>query len=203
MMQSAFGDLSTVLVAGALDELDADGLRKLAPRGSEPRILLALTDGAAVVRSDDLRLLLEAKLKRLTEQGVDLVVLTCTGEFSGLTPAVPALIPAAIVDRLVPSMVPAGGRLGVVVPLAEQVEAARERWSRLGYHVSVIAAWPLGDPSEVDAAGEELSRVQPDLILLDAFCYTREHKMRLQEQVNALIILPQELVITLALQLVN
>jgi protein AroM len=204
MMQAAFGELSTVIVTGALDGMDEHALAGLAPRATEPQILLNRVDGSPIIaRIDDVRSLVQAKLEHLTSQDVDLVVLVCTGQFPGLKAAVPVLIPALILDHLVSSMLPVGSRLGVVVPLEEQVDGARARWGRLGYEASVVSASPFGDPSEFNAAGKTLSQARPRLSILDAFYYARDHRNRLQEHLDGLIVLPQEMVMAMAFQLLS
>jgi protein AroM len=200
----AFGNLASVVVTGALDGMGPDEIGSLAPRGDEPRIITELGEGCtAVVGRDALGRRLQTRMEALTAEGASLIILLCTGDFPGLTFRVPVLFPGEILQALVASTLPAGGRLGVLVPIEEQVGSATVRWARQGREVTTVVASPFGDPALLDAASDRLSAARPALVVMDCFAYTRSHRERLQTRVDALILLPQELVFSLAFQLVS
>jgi protein AroM len=203
-LRGAFGDLATLVVTGALDGLDMDDIGSLAPRGDEPRIVTELGDGyTAVVERDALGRRLQTGVEALTAQGASLIILLCTGEFPGLISRVPVVFPGAILQALVASILPAGGRLGVLVPIETQVGSATERWARQGHNVTTVVASPFGDPALLDPAADRLSEARPALVVMDCFAYTRSHRERVHMRIDTLILLPQELTFSLAFQLVS
>jgi protein AroM len=204
LLQGAFGELADCTVVGALDGISHKGLIAMMPRGDEPRIITELADGrTAIVRRAELETLLQTRVAGLAARGARLILLLCTGEFPTLTSPVPALFPSSVVNGLVASTVPRGSRIGVLVPLVEQAEAARGHWTSQGYEAHVLVASPFADPLAFETALQPLVGTTPSLIVMDCFAYTRLHRELVRKQTDALVVLPQELVITFALQLVN
>jgi protein AroM len=203
LMRGIFGE-GSVVVTGALDDLGDAELRGIAPRADEACVITELADGGTVVVGERaLTTLLQRKADALAAEGAGLMILLSTAQYPGLAPAVPAIVPSLILDGLVHAILPPGGRLGVLVALEEQIPDMTRRWGAAGYEVVCAVASPWGDAAAVDVAAGRLAAAQPALVVMDCFAYTREHKDRLRAAVGALVILPQELLMALALQLVG
>ena len=65
------------------------------------------------------------------------------------------------------------GRLGLVVPLPEQIPALSAARQRPGLEVATVAHRPFTDPAPAVAA---LAAFRPELILLDCISYARADK---------------------------
>ena len=203
LMRDVF-TVGALLISGALDDLSVDELRKIAPSGDEPRNITELVGGATVlVRTHEMALLLQRRMDELAAQQASLVLLACTGDFTELRASVPSLIPGRVLEGLVRAILPQGARLGILVPLKAQVPDVSRRWEARGYEVCCAAASPWDAPEAVDAAATELRAARPSLVLMDCFAYTREHKERVRAVLDVLILLPQEILVLLALQLLN
>jgi protein AroM len=195
---------TSVLIEGALDGLSADELLSIAPRGHERRIITELADGATVlVREDAETLLLQQRMESLAAAETSLMLLACTADFPALKASVPSLIPSRVLEGLVRAILPRHARLGILVPLKEQVPEVSRRWESRGYEVYCVAASPWDAPKALEVAATELRAAHPALVLMDCFAYAREHKERLRAALDALILLPQEVLVALALQLLN
>jgi protein AroM len=203
LMRGIFGE-GSVIVAGALDGLGDAELRAFAPQAHEASIITELADGGTVVVGERaLTARLQASADALAAEGASLLFLLSTAEYPGLAAAVPAILPSKILDGLVQAVLPPGGRLGVLVALEEQIPDMTRRWGASGYQVVCAVASPWEGVGAIDAAARQLAAARPSLIVMDCFAYTREHKDRLHAAVGSLVILPQELLMALALQLLG
>ena len=106
------------------------------------------------------------------------VLVACTGQFEGLPNYPNALFPSAILGQLVEAVAPASSTLGVLVPLAEQVESLTQQWQRSDRDVVIAAVKPGEDP---DHAATTLSDAGVDLVVLDCFGYETALLNRVRE----------------------
>jgi protein AroM len=162
--------------AGALDDEPPEALRRLAadPRG--PILVTRLRDGREI-RVGEADVL--PRLRRaiaLLEEGVDAILLLCTGPFPRLTARVPLLYPERVLVHFVAGVFD-GEALGVLTPGAAQVEWQVRRWRAAcpGAEVAVAAASPYGSDwrPALDAALDALARSRPALMVMDCLGYDR------------------------------
>ena len=84
------------------------------------------------------------------------------------------------------------GKLGVLIPLKEQVEISKIRWKNLGIDVVVEYASPYGDLSAIKKAASRLSVIEElSLILMDCLGYSLKMKEMISSFFQAPIILPR------------
>ena len=153
-------------VRGALDGLSNDEVAELAPRRASDTFHTRLSDGTEVMISKEA---VTGRLTEILEQSDSRPVLVaCTGQFEGLPNYPNALFPSAILGRIVEAVAPARSTLGVLVPLAEQVESLTQQWQRPDREVVVAAVKPGEDPGQ---AATTLSDAGVDLVVLDCFGY--------------------------------
>ncbi|MFV0384402.1 AroM family protein [Paracoccus sp. (in: a-proteobacteria)] len=191
--QSPRGDLSgvverelppgvTVSHLGALDGLGASGLAECASRPDEPWLISKLADGTVItLDADVIGARLQICIDRLEEQGTDIIVLLCTGEFPGLSTSRATIIePDAVVCKTAQGLL--GDRLaGIILPLPEQVGEARGKWAILGRPPIFSFASPyesLTDP--LIAAATELQAGGAQALILDCMGYALWHKQALR-----------------------
>src|SRR5215212_1985744 len=140
-----------VILRGALDGLSDSEVNKLQPENGGDTLYTRLRGGrdvkiskkAVIARSP-------AALDRLRGDGCDVLVYACTGEF----PPMP------------------GGRLGLLIPLAEQGEKLASKWARPGLEVVAEALAPSAGQAEAAAAAARLAAKKPDLVAMDCMSYT-------------------------------
>ncbi len=163
-----------IVEAGALDGLAEAEIAALAPAPGEYVLATRLRDGHQVTVSRE-RILsyVQRALDRLAPQ-VDLVLFLCTGEFPPLRSDRLLIEPSRLLYHVVAG-VAAGRRLGVLVPLPEQVEEARRRWQAAGRVAAAAAASPYGGGDFSRAAGV-LREAGAELIVMDCMGYTPGHK---------------------------
>ncbi|MFT3875990.1 MAG: AroM family protein [Propioniciclava sp.] len=166
---------------GALDPLDAGAIAALAPpAGATEGVLTSrLRDGShAVFTHAGVEPLLADAIARGEADGADATLIICGSHFPEFPHARPlfTLEPLACAAmRGLLSGFP-GRRLGVVAPLAEQVDEAVVRWrDRAGAQVSGTAvASPYTDSVQAIAHAAASLAASSDLVVLDCAGYGRE-----------------------------
>lgn len=171
----------TIREYGALDELDSKEIADLAPSDGEGALTSRLRDGGSAVFGHVHSLpLLEKAVSRAEGEGADLSLLLCTGSFLPIHHTRPLYLAERLAHDGVSSLLePLGsGRLGIVRPLAEQVDEAYDHWhTSIGVRPSTVqAASPYTDSKETIAAAAAAAAVDSDLVVLD--CIGFDEAMR-------------------------
>jgi protein AroM len=165
-----------VILRGALDGLSDAEVAALAPESGADTLYTRLRGGhdvkiskkAVIARSADV-------LARLRGDGCDALVYACTGDFPPLVGDEGVLFPSRVLNGLSTALLPRG-RLGLLIPLAEQAEKLASKWARPGLEVVAEALAPSAGPEEADAAARRLAARRPDLVAMDCMSYTPETK---------------------------
>jgi protein AroM len=193
-----------VVIVGGLDGVTPTELRAMIPADGDPRIMTELADGATVVVDRAaLTSRLEKRMDALVADGCGLVVCLTTCVCPRPTPGAVTLFATPVLEAIVRAMLAPGSRLGLVVPLASQYAHIGSFWASRGYEPTCAAADPWADLSVIDEAAARLAPIRAPLVVMDCFGYSREHRERLRRSVGGLVLLPQEVLISLALQLLG
>jgi protein AroM len=115
--------------------------------------------------------------KRLEAEGCDVILILCTGTFEGLESKHAWLVEP---DHIIPATV-AGlvekRQLGIIVPIASQIDSERDKWDPLVRPPLFAAVSPYSDgPEAVLAAGERLQAEGAEAVLLDCIGFTERHR---------------------------
>ena len=161
-----------VVLRGALDDLSDAEVDMLRPENGADTLYTRLRGGrdvklskrAVIARSP-------AAFDRLRADGCDVLVYACTGEFPAMPGDENVLFPSRVLNGLATGLLPRG-RLGLLVPLAEQGEKLASKWARPGLEVAVEALAPSAGQGEAVAAAHRLAAHKPDLVAMDCMSYT-------------------------------
>jgi protein AroM len=161
-----------VVLRGALDGLSDAEIDALQPESGADTLYTRLRGGrdvkiskkAVVARSPE-------TLAKLREDGCEVLVYACTGEFPPMEGDENVLFPSRVLNGLASAVLPQG-RLGLLIPLAEQAEKLSAKWARPGLDVVAEALAPSADWQEADAAARRLAAKEPDLVAMDCMSYT-------------------------------
>lgn len=165
--------------AGVLDGLSRAGIeRNFAARAGHPQLVIRLLDGSSVVIDRDrTQAAAQRKLDALEAEGCSTILMLCTGHFETLSTARARFLEP---DRLLPPTVAAltrGAKLGIVVPLAAQIESEAGKWTGLERPPLYGAASPYApDPEPVAAAARELRDRGAQILLMDCMGFVESHR---------------------------
>ena len=163
---------------GALDDLTPREIAAMAPVGDEPRLCTRLRDGSQVITAKGQTAeRLNAIFTRLDAAGYGLIVLLCTGYFRTLRCDGLFIESQRLVDGFVAAMAHGGKKVGVMVPLAEQI--AEHDAAAAGYPVAAAAHASPYSGNRLEEAARELSGV--DLIVMHCMGYNEDMRRRVAE----------------------
>lgn len=161
-----------VILRGALDGLTDAEVDALQPESGADTLYTRLRGGrdvkiskkAVIARSP-------AAFAKLRADGCDVLVYACTGEFPVMAGDENVLFPSRVLNGLATGLLPRG-RLGLLIPLAEQGEKLASKWARPGLEVVTETLAPSAGASEAEAAAHRLAALKPDLVAMDCMSYT-------------------------------
>ncbi len=194
-IQAILGDDVEIIEAGALDGLTREQIAGIAPKQGDYVLVTRLRDGTSVqVAEHHILPLMQGHIDKVIAKGAEVVALVCTGEFPGFNCSRLLIEPQKVLNHFVAG-VAKGRRIGVVIPVPEQVEEATRRWRTVGSSaLEVIAASPYRDISELEDAARRLKSWEADLVVLDCMGFTTSHKARTAELTSVPVVLPRTVV---------
>ena len=161
-----------VILRGALDGLSDAEIDRAKPTDGGDTLYTKLRGGRDVKISK--RAVIERSpqaLQKLRDDGCEVLVYACTGEFPEMPGDENVLFPSRVLNGLATGLLPRG-RLGLLIPLAEQAAKLSAKWARPGLEVVAEALAPSADAGEADAAARRLAARKPDLVAMDCMSYT-------------------------------
>ena len=161
-----------VILRGALDGLSDAEVGELQPESGADTLYTRLRGGRDVKLSK--KAVIERSpqtLVKLREDGCDVLVYACTGDFPPMPGDEGMLFPSRVLNGLATGLLPQG-RLGLLVPLAEQIGKLSSKWARPGLEVVAEALAPSAGAAEADGAARRLAAKKPDLVAMDCMSYT-------------------------------
>ncbi|MBH2957979.1 AroM family protein [Serratia marcescens] len=203
---SAYLPAGRVRHVGLLDGLDAGQIaERYAPQQGDKLLVSRLLDGtqvtldAARVESG-----LQQKIRELEAAGCQVILLLCTGEFGRLQAEQALLLEP---DRIIPPLISAivgVHRVGIVVPMAEQVGQQARKWRQLATPPSYAVASPyLADDAALEQAACALLRQGAEVVVLDCIGYHQRHRAFLQARLSVPVLLSNVLVAKLTAELID
>lgn len=181
---------------GALDELTYEQVMEaFRPRPGEQVLVSRMRDGRQARMTEAFVLpRLQAKIRQAEDEGADAVLLLCTGSFPEFEHRTILLEPQAMLHAVAAKL--AGGKkVGLLVPMADQVEQAYRFWGEHGVDVTVAHASPYLDFDGVRAAAAGFRGQDLAFICTDCMGYTVAMKEAIREETGLPVLLPRTLVI--------
>lgn len=195
-MARLLGETVQINEFGALDGLDAAALAAMAPRDGEYRFATRLRDGAQIQLDAAAA---EARLAAVMQQadgaGYDVLVPLCTG--TAIAPMRTLVVePQQVVDHLVAGLSQHCRKVGLVVPLAEQVD-----FFHMAVPLSCETQVVHASPYEADAGQAALNFAQAgqalascDLIVMHCMGYAERMRQAVAQASGRPVLLSNRLV---------
>ncbi len=161
-----------VILRGALDGMSDEEVDRVRPESGGDTLYTRLRGGRDVKISKKAVIARSSMtLAALRADGCDVLVYACTGDFPPMEGDEGVLFPSRVLAGIAGGLLPRG-RLGILVPLAEQAEKLASKWARPGVEVVAEALAPSAGAKEADAAARRLAARKPDLVAMDCMSYT-------------------------------
>ena len=201
-MEAWLGPVRTI-ERGALDEMTLDGIAALRPTPDDYTLITRLSDGSsATIAERHILPRIQSAITDLEAEGVEAVVLLCTGEFPPFDHERPLLrAERLIVDGV--RAIAGGSRVGVVCPLPEQERLTCDKWSGLGDDLHVASGSPYDEDTDaLRQAARHLGEIGVDYVVLDCMGYTQEMKDLVRKEAGAPVLLARSVVARLAAEVI-
>ena len=178
-----------VIMVGCLDGLSRAEIDRLPPQDDSDALYSRLPDGSDVKISKKAVIARAPQaLQRLRERGVDAIVFSCTGEFPDEMARGPVVMPSRVLNGLVSGLLPQG-RLGLLVPIPEQIEHLPKKRARAGLEVFADCLTPSASVHDAEEAARRLAARKPDLVAMDCMSYTPEAKTAVRRVLGVPVLL--------------
>jgi protein AroM len=163
---------TTVVLRGALDGLSDAEVDTLKPQNGADALYTRLR-GRRDVRISKQAVIARSPqtLAKLRDDGCDVLVYACTGDFPPMPGDEGVLFPSRVLNGWATGLLPRG-RLGLLIPLAEQAEKLGSKWARPELEIVAEALAPSAGADEAAAAAHRLAAHKPDLVVMDCMSYT-------------------------------
>jgi protein AroM len=189
---------------GALDGLGRREIAALGPAAGEYVLVTLLRDGSPVTLGKTRLLpLLQRQIEALEGEGVDATLLLCTGEFPRFPSRRPVIRPQETLYGLVRGLAGAGGRIGVFIPLPEQLEQARRQWTAMGVEPVLEPASPYAGSDELAPAAARLAAAGVDVAFLDCFGYSLAMKRAVAAALGRPVVLARSAIARVTAEIVE
>mgnify|MGYP000290855502 CR=1 FL=1 len=136
------GEEVELIQAGGLDGLTREEIQAFAPGPDDYVLISRLQDGSSVIFAERFILpRLQNCIDKLEEQGVEMILFLCTGDFPAVFHSkVPLIFPCKVLNGLVPALA-SRGKIAVITPTPQQVAQSEAKWKE--YVSEIIAILPL------------------------------------------------------------
>jgi len=194
-MKEVLGAGVEILEAGVLDGLTLEEVKRFYPKRGDYILCTRMSDGTEVVVAKRFIVPRVQKcIDLLSQKGADVIVFICTGHFPPF-PSKRLFVEAQkIVDHFILALHGENERMGVLIPLPDQIEQTRKKYHRLKGGFIIKAASPYAADDEVSLAAEELKKADPQVIVMHCIGYTQAMKKRVMEITGKPTVLARSLV---------
>jgi len=203
-MREVLGTDVEILEAGALDGLSLEEVKRFYPKGRDYILCTRMSDGTEVVVAKRFIIPRVQKcIDLLTQRGAEIIVFICTGHFPPFYPKRLFIEAQKIVDHLILALHGENERMGLLIPLSDQIKQARKKYVRLKGKMVIKAASPYASEDEISMGAEALKRADPHVIVMHCMGYTQAMKKRVMEITGKPTVLARTLVARIVKELIS
>lgn len=184
-MEEVLGEGVEVMEKGALDGLSLREVERFYPAEGE-RVLVTQMAGGVEVKLAKRHITprVQRCIEELEKEQAEIIALLCTGEFEEIGSKARLLRPGEIMRDRVTEMLERG-RLGVIVPAAEQIGAAKGKWDLENIELAVRTVSPYaGTEGEFRETAKEMRRCEVDMVVLDCMGFSGRVKEIFEAEVG-------------------
>jgi protein AroM len=186
--EAVLGFAVPIIEAGALDGLEMGDIAALAPVDTDIPLVTLAAGREVRIGKRAITPLLQSAIDRTIMQGAQVVVVLCTGHFTGLRAPVPLIEPDRVLHGFMRALQP-DGALGVIMPDAGQMEMMRAKW--LGYDLSLAVASPYQPRTAWDAIIAAFAHARVRAIVLDCMGFGPDAKAYFAERTGVPVLCAQ------------
>ncbi len=194
-MEEILGSDVEILEAGALDGMTLEEVKRFSPRRGDYILCTRMSEGTEVVVAKRfIAPRVQKCIDLLSQKGAETIVFICTGHFPPFSSKKLFIEAQKIVDHFLLALHGENERMGLLIPLSDQIKQARKKYDRLKGKMIIKAASPYALEDEISIAAEALKRADPHVIIMHCMGYTQAMKKRVMEITGKPTVLARTLV---------
>ena len=194
-IQIHLGGHVEVIERGALDGLSLSDVQKYAPESGMLPLVTRMQDGTEViVAKEKLLPRLNKVMTALDNQGVDMILLLCNGDFPVFDTRCLVIEPQRVVDRCLAGLLRERHRLGILVPVPEQANWVRRRLEAVNPNLTIAVASPYEGEKPLEEACRHFRDDSCDVIVLYCMGFNRQLGAKVRARCNAPVIVSSTVV---------
>jgi len=194
-MREILGSEVEIIEAGALDGLTLEEVKRFYPKEKDYILCTRMSDETEVVVAKRFIIPRVQKcIDSLTEKSAEILVFICTGKFPPFSSKRLFIEAQQILDHFILALQGERKRMGLLIPLSDQIKQARKNYDRLKGKIVIRAASPYASEDEISIAAEALKRANPHVIVMHCMGYTQAMKKKVMEITGKPTILARSLV---------
>jgi protein AroM len=194
-MREILGPEVEIMEAGALDGLTLEEVKTFFPKKGDYILCTRMSDGAEVVVAKRFILpRVQQCIDLLTAKGAEILLFLCTGRFPDFSSKKLFIEAQKILDHFMLALLREEEKMGLLIPLTDQIEQAKKKYHRLKGEIIIEAASPYALRDEVSLAAKELRKENPHVIVMHCMGYTQAMKRKVMEITGKPTVLARSLV---------
>ena len=184
---------------GALDDYTLEQIETdFAPQPGDEVLVSRMRDGRQAHFAERfVTPLVQQKIDQAEREGADAVILFCTGVFPRFRHSKIFIEPQPLFHSIVEKLSD-GQKIGVLVPMPDQVEQAYTFWGKSGVHILAAHASPYLEMEQIRRTAEVFRDQGLAFICADCMGFSMEMKKMIEEVTGLRVILPRTLVMRIA-----
>ncbi|MEM4721450.1 MAG: AroM family protein [Candidatus Methanomethylicaceae archaeon] len=203
-MKRVLGPQIEVIEAGALDGLTMEEVKKFAPRRGDYILCTRMADGREVTVARRWVIpRIQRCIKDLSKKGAEVLLFLCTGRFPEFPSKKLFIESQRIVDQCLSALQGRYNRMGILVPLANQMEQVRKNYGEKEGKILFQAASPYGPEEELEKAIEKFRKANLQMIVMHCMGYTLSMKKKMMEGTGRPVLLARTLVARVLRELIS
>ena len=181
-MERILGKGYELLEKGALDDFTLEDVQKIKIEEGQGVLVTRMRDGTEIkITHDIVNPVIQKRITELEAEGVEIILLVCTGRFPEFKSNMLVVQPSNII-RGVTRAAMRKGRMASILPSMQQVGGSPREREEDGLVTYLDSASPYGPIEEVEKLGDRLAKQNVDLIVLNCMGFDYNHKRIIREK---------------------
>lgn len=181
-MERILGKGYEVLEKGALDDFTLEDVQKIKIEEGQGVLVTRMRDGTEIkITHDIVNPVIQKRITELEAEGVEMILLVCTGRFPEFKSNVLVVQPSNIIRGVTRAAI-RKGRMASILPSMQQVGGSPREREEDGLVTYLDSASPYGPIEEVEKLGDRLAKQNVDLIVLNCMGFDHNHKRIIVEK---------------------
>ena len=202
-IKDALGSEIQIVEFGILDRFsEEEAIEGLYPSYGDRVLVSRLKSGRGIKMAEKkVHELVQETITYIEEDGIDKILLLCTGKFPNYKYKGLLIMPYEIIHGLV-KILAKEKKIGIIVPNEEQVESSIKLWKETGIEVVAKSASPYEEELEkLENIANQFKDEDVLFIVLDCMGYSKNMKKIVQERSGKPVILSRTLIVQILKEL--